>query len=216
MHSPTHRFRPEPDEQNIVKVVAGWGHSAALTMDGQLYVCGRNYQGQLGLGSPQGFPQNERGHPFQADFCLIEKLQHLKIRQIACGGEHSVAVSESGEVGGGGGGLGWVGLGFAGLGGEGGMVRGGQGSVLCSERKAGPREEVAKEGGRRSWGLRRWFLPEVAFVCFSQPPFLPPSFFPSIPCPSLPPFLPSLPPTPPTRFPSHPRLPWSGPPSGAL
>ncbi|CAM9981914.1 unnamed protein product, partial [Laminaria digitata] len=83
---------------NIVKVVAGWGHSAALTMDGQLYVCGRNYQGQLGLGSPQGFPQNERGHPFQADFCLIEKLQHLKIRQIACGGEHSVAVSESGEV----------------------------------------------------------------------------------------------------------------------
>lgn len=43
--------------QNIVKVVAGWGHSAALTVDGQLYVCGRNFQGQLGLGSPQGFPQ---------------------------------------------------------------------------------------------------------------------------------------------------------------
>ncbi|CAM9609193.1 unnamed protein product, partial [Hapterophycus canaliculatus] len=42
---------------NIVKVVAGWGHSAALTVDGQLYVCGRNYQGQLGLGNPQGFPQ---------------------------------------------------------------------------------------------------------------------------------------------------------------
>ncbi|CAM9461344.1 unnamed protein product [Ectocarpus sp. 12 AP-2014] len=83
---------------NIVKVVAGWGHSAALTVDGQLYVCGRNYQGQLGLGSPQGFPQNERGHPFQADFCLIDRLQHLKIKQIACGGEHSVAVAENGEV----------------------------------------------------------------------------------------------------------------------
>eukprot|EP00903_Cladosiphon_okamuranus_P005550 g5526.t1 len=83
---------------NIVKVVAGWGHSAALTVDGQLYVCGRNYQGQLGLGSPQGFPQNERGHPFQAHFCLVDRLQHLKIRQIACGGEHSVAVAENGEV----------------------------------------------------------------------------------------------------------------------
>lgn len=43
-------------------------------------------------------PQNERGHPFQADFCLIDRLQHLKIRQIACGGEHSVAVAENGEV----------------------------------------------------------------------------------------------------------------------
>lgn len=84
--------------QNIVKVVAGWGHSAALTKDGQVYVCGRNYQGQLGLGSPQRFPQNERGHPFQSDFRVIERLSHLKIRQIACGGEHSVAVAENGEV----------------------------------------------------------------------------------------------------------------------
>lgn len=42
--------------------------------------------------------QNERGHPFQADFCLIDRLQHLKIKQIACGGEHSVAVAENGEV----------------------------------------------------------------------------------------------------------------------
>lgn len=84
--------------QNIVKVVAGWGHSAALTKSGQLYVCGRNFQGQLGLGSPQRFPQNERGHPFQAEFCLIERLAHLKITQIACGGEHSVAVADNGEV----------------------------------------------------------------------------------------------------------------------
>ncbi|CAN0493200.1 unnamed protein product, partial [Discosporangium mesarthrocarpum] len=30
--------------QNIVQVVAGWGHSAALTLSGQLYICGRNYQ----------------------------------------------------------------------------------------------------------------------------------------------------------------------------
>ena len=82
-----------------MKVVAGWGHSAALTKDGQLFVCGRNFQGQLGLGSPQRFPQNERGHPFQAAFCLIDRLSHLKIRQIACGGEHSVAVADNGEVG---------------------------------------------------------------------------------------------------------------------
>ncbi|CAN0113605.1 unnamed protein product, partial [Discosporangium mesarthrocarpum] len=56
------------------------------------------YQGQLGLGSPQSFPKNERGHPFQAQFCLVDRLAHLRVVQIACGGEHSVAVADNGEV----------------------------------------------------------------------------------------------------------------------
>lgn len=50
-----------------IQIVAGWGHSAVLTQNGQVLVCGRNLQGQLGLGNPNQFPKNERDHPYQVD-----------------------------------------------------------------------------------------------------------------------------------------------------
>jgi len=63
-----------------------------------VYICGRNFQGQLGLGDPAAFPKNERNHPFQAKFLPIESLRGKRVAQIACGGEHSVALTEDGEV----------------------------------------------------------------------------------------------------------------------
>jgi len=51
--------------------VAGWGHTAVVTSTGELLVCGRNLQGQLGLGDPSSFPVNERNHPFQAHFAPV-------------------------------------------------------------------------------------------------------------------------------------------------
>jgi len=83
---------------NVRQVVAGWGHSAALTVSGEVLICGRNFQGQLGLGDPQDFPKNERGHPYQAQFITLDKLDGQKVIQIACGGEHSVALTECGDV----------------------------------------------------------------------------------------------------------------------
>mmetsp|Transcript_10532 Transcript_10532/g.13672 ORF Transcript_10532/g.13672 Transcript_10532/m.13672 type:complete len:201 (-) Transcript_10532:485-1087(-) len=97
-------FLPEPQlvsslkDYNIVEVVAGWGHSAALTHSGQVYICGRNYRGQLGLGNPDQFPHNERGHPYQPVFQILDRLERRKVQQIACGGEHSVALLSTGEV----------------------------------------------------------------------------------------------------------------------
>jgi alpha-tubulin suppressor-like RCC1 family protein len=97
-------FLPEPQlvstlaGRGISQVVAGWGHSAALSSSGVVYICGRNVQGQLGLGNPADFPQNERGHPYQAGFQPITELSHVKVTQIACGGEHSVAIAATGEV----------------------------------------------------------------------------------------------------------------------
>ena len=64
----------------------------------QVLICGRNYQGQLGLGDPRNFPRNERDHPYQSVFVPIEHLEGKRVRQIACGGEHSVALTEDGEV----------------------------------------------------------------------------------------------------------------------
>ena len=82
----------------VRRVVAGWGHTALLTAEGAAYVCGRNFQGQLGLGDPESFPHNERGHPYQPDFRLLDRLGAKRVAQIACGGEHSVALTEDGEV----------------------------------------------------------------------------------------------------------------------
>ena len=108
---------------NVRQVVAGWGHSAVLTVSGQVgfwaacallrrtphidnvsspppqvFICGRNFQGQLGLGDPSIFPQNERGHPYQSNFKPVQNLEFEKVVQIACGGEHSVALTEEGTV----------------------------------------------------------------------------------------------------------------------
>ena len=51
----------EDDNEEVVQVVAGWGHSALVTASGRVYTAGRNMQGQLGLGPVDGFPMNERG-----------------------------------------------------------------------------------------------------------------------------------------------------------
>jgi alpha-tubulin suppressor-like RCC1 family protein len=59
----------------VKSVVAGWGHTAVVTSAGELLVCGRNLQGQLGLGDPANFPVNERNHPFQAHFVAVPLSQ---------------------------------------------------------------------------------------------------------------------------------------------
>ncbi len=97
-------FLPKPQhvpllsDKGIIQVVAGWGHSAALSKIGQVFVCGRNVQGQLGLGNPGNFPQNERGHHYQAGFRLVSALSSSHVTHISCGGEHSVAITADSEV----------------------------------------------------------------------------------------------------------------------
>ncbi|EWM20781.1 regulator of chromosome condensation -like protein [Nannochloropsis gaditana] len=85
----------------IQKVIAGWGHSAVVCGNGDVYICGRNFQGQLGLGDPKNFERNERNHPYLAHFRVITDLQtggQQKVKQFACGGEHSAALLNNDEV----------------------------------------------------------------------------------------------------------------------
>lgn len=88
-------FLPTPKAVSALRglavrtVVAGWGHTAALTASGEVLICGRNYCGQLGLGDPDDFPRNERNHPFQAQFVPVKTLGGKQTIQIACGGEHT-------------------------------------------------------------------------------------------------------------------------------
>jgi alpha-tubulin suppressor-like RCC1 family protein len=98
-------FVPKPtwvtaiSDLNISTVVAGWGHSAVVTENGEVHTCGRNFQGQLGLGEPDFTTVNERGHPYQSRFRRVQgDLSGERVAQFACGGEHSIALSTAGQL----------------------------------------------------------------------------------------------------------------------
>jgi len=109
----------------IGKVIAGWGHSALMSIHGKVYMCGRNCKGQLGLGDVNKFPLNERQHQYSSTFRRVrigveedededeveknEKENEKEneenddddeeiIIDVACGGEHTCLLSESGKV----------------------------------------------------------------------------------------------------------------------
>jgi len=68
----------------ISKVVCGGQHCVALTSRGHLFVWGSNAFGQLGLGD-----RRDRNQPTQIESMLVPK-----IKEIACGWRHSVAIPQ--------------------------------------------------------------------------------------------------------------------------
>eukprot|EP00743_Colponemidia_sp_Colp-15_P009532 GILK01010428.1.p1 GENE.GILK01010428.1~~GILK01010428.1.p1 ORF type:complete len:501 (-),score=40.01 GILK01010428.1:120-1583(-) len=74
--------------KNIVQIMAGGHHSAALTESGEVFTWGFDDDGRLGHGSPgrQLLPKR------------VDSLAGKKMVQIACGCWHSVALSHEGEV----------------------------------------------------------------------------------------------------------------------
>ncbi len=72
----------------VVKVACGAFHNLALTSSGAVFSWGINDYGQLGNGTTSNSKVP----------ILVEGLQDVAIRDIACGGWHSVAISEAGEV----------------------------------------------------------------------------------------------------------------------
>ena len=55
-------------------------------------------KGQLGLGDPQNFPINERGHEFCPEFRKIESLSGKQVASISCGGEHTAILCTNGDI----------------------------------------------------------------------------------------------------------------------
>ncbi|CAA7027055.1 unnamed protein product [Microthlaspi erraticum] len=77
-------------EKDILHISAGYNHSAAITVDGELYMWGKNSSGQLGLGKKAA-----RVVPVPTK---VQALHGITIKSVALGSEHSIAVTDGGEV----------------------------------------------------------------------------------------------------------------------
>ena len=77
--------------KSVVQVTAGGFHTACLTADGLVFVCGNDVYGQLGVGDTKSrvpvVPTLVRG-----------ELEGRKVLQVAVGVAHTVCVTEDGAV----------------------------------------------------------------------------------------------------------------------
>ena len=81
------------EDMNIVKVAAGNNFSMVLTLSGDVYTCGINSNGRLGL---EGIEGKHQITEFEQMTWFSSKL--IKISNIAAGGKHAIAVSENEPV----------------------------------------------------------------------------------------------------------------------
>ncbi|KAM9768701.1 secretion-regulating guanine nucleotide exchange factor isoform 2-T2 [Dama dama] len=72
----------------IKRITGGGGHSAVVTDEGILFVCGLNKDGQLGLGHTEEVLY----------FTLCRSLLGCAIQQVACGWDFTIILTENGQV----------------------------------------------------------------------------------------------------------------------
>ncbi|XP_077213141.1 regulator of chromosome condensation (RCC1) family protein isoform X2 [Tasmannia lanceolata] len=96
--------------QEVIQIAAGYHHSSAITVDGELYMWGNNSSGQLGLGRKA---EKKIYTPSR-----VECLAGIHMKMVALGSEHSIAVTDDGDA------LSW------GAGGSGRLGHGHQSSIL--------------------------------------------------------------------------------------
>ena len=85
------------DNLLIKEINTGWGHSSILTFGGQIYLCGRNYKGQIAI-DPDKCQRNKVGHPYVCKFTLVKDLLHENIDKVICGGEHTAAITKDNKL----------------------------------------------------------------------------------------------------------------------
>jgi len=75
-------------QENIVQVVCGELHTAALSSNGKVYTWGLGKDGRLG--------HSDRANHFLPHEVVV--LSKHEIKEVACGGLHTAALSEGGEI----------------------------------------------------------------------------------------------------------------------
>lgn len=81
----------------ITDINAGWGHSAVVSLTGNIYMCGRNSRGQLGIDRDLCMI-NSQGHDYLPNFTLIKSLEEVVFKKVVCGGELTGAITKDGEL----------------------------------------------------------------------------------------------------------------------
>ena len=86
--------------RRVKQVAAGGDHSLALLEEGRLFAWGSNSYGQLGTGGREGWQlvPIEVGGALGAPATRALQLTHERVKGIAAGGMHSLALTESGLV----------------------------------------------------------------------------------------------------------------------
>jgi len=74
--------------KKIKKIVCGEQFSLSLSELGDLFTWGRGKEGQLGNGNRENSSVPRR----------VEALKHVRLRDVACGPDHCLALTESGDV----------------------------------------------------------------------------------------------------------------------
>ncbi|XP_061346881.1 ultraviolet-B receptor UVR8-like [Gastrolobium bilobum] len=72
----------------IKQIACGDSHCLAVTMENEVLSWGRNQNGQLGLGTTEDSPVPQK----------IQTFQGVPIKMVAAGAEHSVAITEDGDL----------------------------------------------------------------------------------------------------------------------
>ncbi|XP_060118288.1 secretion-regulating guanine nucleotide exchange factor isoform X2 [Heteronotia binoei] len=75
-------------KKTLRNVAGGGGHSAVITDTGELYFCGQNKNGQLGLNHIEDV----------IHFTLCSSLSGCPVAQVACGWDFTIILTESGHV----------------------------------------------------------------------------------------------------------------------
>ncbi|XP_045340640.1 secretion-regulating guanine nucleotide exchange factor isoform X7 [Leopardus geoffroyi] len=72
----------------VRRITGGGGHSAIVTDEGGLFVCGLNKDGQLGLGHTEDVLY----------FTICRSLLGCPVQQVACGWDFTIILTENGQV----------------------------------------------------------------------------------------------------------------------
>ncbi|KAF5898054.1 putative E3 ubiquitin-protein ligase HERC4, partial [Clarias magur] len=74
----------------VTQIAAGGAHTLALTLHGEVFCCGANSVGQLGL--------NRTDAKGRFSVCAVPALRKLNVSSINCGEAHTAVLNKAGEV----------------------------------------------------------------------------------------------------------------------
>jgi alpha-tubulin suppressor-like RCC1 family protein len=84
--------------QRITSIAAGDGHTVCVSNEGIVFAWGASACGQLGLDDNQSMPRDAEGYPFQPTPIPVKLMAGVKIKEVACGDAHTLAMTTEGKV----------------------------------------------------------------------------------------------------------------------